>query len=225
MVSARRTLFSAEQSVGPTTISLGTRPAGRNVSQATQPAKESAQSESSPVGTSAGERRIGTSTGSVTDPVFTTSTLAMESVRTTHRVVATAILRGNFVFLMISPGWRIHSGSVEMTASTFSLSAMEHVRWATVPVGNIVVSVMKSRMTTLPAMMNVNTRMCSLTIITGSVVRNVSKGKMDMNGFSLRYYLQLYLGLSLVKNGNVTELVLTPVFLATGSVLLVILFK
>ena len=104
MVSARRTLSSAEESVGPTTISIGTRPAGRNVSQATQPAMEYAQLVNSPVGISAGERRFGTGTGSVMDPVFTTSTLAMESVRTTHRAAAAAILRVNFVFLMISPG-------------------------------------------------------------------------------------------------------------------------
>ena len=180
MVSARRTLSSAEESAGPTTINLGTRPAGRNVSQATQPAQVSAQPDSSPVGTSAGEKRFVTGTRSVMDPVGTTSTPAMESVRTTPRAAATAILRDNFVFLMISPGSLIPSGSAEMTASTFSLSAMGLVRWGTVPVGNIGVSAMKKRMTTLPAMMNVSIRMSTLTIITGSVVRNASTGKMGL---------------------------------------------
>jgi len=203
MVSARRTLSSAEESAGQTTISLGTRPAGRNASQATQPAKESALTGISPVETSAGERRFGTGTGSVTGPVSATSTLARESVRTTHRAAATVILRDNFVFLTISPGSRIHSDNVEMNASTISLSAMELVQRDSVHVGNIGVSAMKNRMTTLPAMITVSTRMSSLTIITGSVVRNA------------------FTGLSLMKNGNVTEHVLTLVFLAMASVLLV----
>ena len=101
----------------------------------------------------------------------------MESVRTTRRAAAPAILRDNFVFLMISPGFRITSGSAEMTASTISLSAMEHVQMVTVPVGNIAVSATKKRMTTLPAMITANIRMSTLIIITGSVGMNVSTGK------------------------------------------------
>ena len=224
MVSARRTLSSAEESAGPTTTNIGTRPAGTNVSQATQSAKEIAQLDSSPVGTSAGEKRFVTGTRSVMDPVVTTSTPAMESVRTTPRAAATAILRGNFVFLMINPGSRTPTGSAEMTASTSSLSAMEHVRWGTVPVESIGVSAMKNRMTILPAMRNVSIRMSSLTIITGSVVRNASTGKMVMNSKILGININI-LGLNLMKNGNVTELVLTPVFLAMANVLLVILCK
>ena len=110
-VSARRVLSSAEKSVGRTTLNLGTRPAGRNVYQVNHPATESAQPEGSSVAIGARTKPGG---GTVTDPVFTTGTPAMESVRTTHRAAAKAILRVNVVFLMISPGHRIITDSVGM---------------------------------------------------------------------------------------------------------------
>ena len=69
MVSARRTLSSAEQSVGQTTINTGTSPAETNASRATQPATENAYPGISPVETSVGETRIAPGSESVMDLV------------------------------------------------------------------------------------------------------------------------------------------------------------
>ena len=177
MVSVQRIHSSAEQSVDQTTKNPGTRPAGSNVSQATQHATENAHPGISPVETGAEGTQIATGSESVMGPVCTIATLVTEFVRTTPRAAAPATLRDSFVFLMISPGLRITSGSAEMTASTISLSAMEPVHRVTVLVGNIGVSAMKKRMTTLPAMITANIRMSTLIIITGYVGRNVSTGK------------------------------------------------
>ena len=112
MVSARRVLSSAEESVGPTTINLGTRPAERtNVYQVNHPATESAHPEGSSVAIGARTKAGGMS---VMDPVVPTFTPAMESVRITHRAAAKAILRVNFVSLMMTPGHRNITDSVGM---------------------------------------------------------------------------------------------------------------
>ena len=71
MVSALRTLSSAEEGVGTSGMNLGTRPVGMNAYHASHPAMENALPDISFVGTGAGEIRIGTDTMSVMDHVFT----------------------------------------------------------------------------------------------------------------------------------------------------------